>query len=329
MYKDNSNIKAKVSIIVPVYNIEKYVQECIESIRKQTFDNIEILLVDDGSTDKSGEICDQFQDKDNRIRVIHQKNGGLACAVNTGLTHATGEYILFVDGDDWICPFTVEYALELLQKEKANMVLYDFSCAPDFVQEDEYLEVTDNVGALKNLYIENSNFPRLRLMTTVRWSKLYKRELLEGIVFPEGRIHEDEIVHEILYRADKVVYTNKKCYYYRQREGSIVHETLSIKALDKLQSFKERVQFFENVNNQELLSFAVNKFVFLYMQLFCKCELVQNKDEQKDFLLKLKEYGQWIQQYKAIFQKKAKVEMMLYRSCPNVLKKIYWLTHKG
>lgn len=319
----------KVSVIVPVYNIENYIQECVESIQRQTFDNLEILLVNDGSADGSGELCEQFQKQDNRIRVIHQKNGGLACAVNTGLKNATGDFILFVDGDDWIYPFAVEYALHLLQRERADIVIYDFTSDFDFAQDDEYLETTDNVGALRNLYLQNSQFHNLRLMTTVRWSKLYKREVLEGIVFPEGRIHEDEIVHEILYKAKKVVYTNKKCYFYRQREGSIIHEAISTKALDKLQSFKERVQFFEDLNNQELLFLAVNKFVFLYIQLFCKCELVENGEEQRSFLLKLNDYGTWIQQYKVFFGKKAKAEMSIYSISPGLLRKIYWMMHRG
>ena len=320
-------MQPKISVIVPIYNIEKYVEECIKSILEQSYNNIELILVDDGASDSSGEICDGWAKKDARIKVVHQKNGGLACAVNTGLQHVTGEWILFVDGDDFIFPHTLQHVIELQQKHEADLVIYDFSFDKQVESSEEVLIHTNNIGALKNLYIRNSEYKNIRLVTTVRWTKLYRKEVLDGIVFPEGRIHEDEIVHEILYRCKKVLYTNRKCYFYRQREDSIVHETISIKVLDKLQAFKERVHFFENIENTELMNLAINKFVLLFIQMFCKSENVKEESEKKRFMERLDEYEAWADAYKKQLYGKAKAELILYKCCPWLVKKLYQIKH--
>jgi len=320
-------MQPKVSVIVPVYNIEDYIEECICSILEQSYHNIELILVDDGATDSSGEICEEFAKKDNRIKVIHQKNGGLACAVNTGLRNVTGDWIVFVDGDDCISPTTIQYAMGLQQRYAADLVIYDFSFNKQMEDTEEFLMHTDNIGALKNLYIKNNDYENSRLVTTVRWTKLYRKNVLDGIVFPEGRIHEDEIVHEILYRCNSVVYTNRKCYFYRQRESSIVHENMSVKVLDKLQSFKERVEFFKKIENKELVELAVNKFVLLFVQMFCRSNQLKDDKEKKLFLERLEEYEVWLQAYKKRLYGKARLEMLLYQFSPELLKKLFQMKH--
>ena len=146
-----------VSVIVPVYNIENYIEECICSILEQSYKNIELILVDDGATDSSGEICEEFAKKDGRIKVVHQKNGGLACAVNTGLRNATGEWIFFVDGDDCIFKTTIEHTMELQQKYGADLVVCDFSYKKEVEDTEEFLLHTDNIGAhgLDTVYPHN------------------------------------------------------------------------------------------------------------------------------------------------------------------------------
>ena len=120
-------MRPRVSVIVPVYNIENYIEECICSILEQSYNDLELILVDDGATDSSGDICDKFSQKDNRVKVIHRENGGLACAVNTGLKHVTGEWIVFVDGDDCISESAIQHVMELQQKYDSDLVIYDFS----------------------------------------------------------------------------------------------------------------------------------------------------------------------------------------------------------
>jgi hypothetical protein len=207
------------------------------------------------------------------------------------------------------------------------LIIYDFSFKKEMEDTKEELIHTDNIGALKNLYCKNEEYPNIRLVTTVRWTKLYRKEVLNGIVFPEGRIHEDEIVHEILYRCKSIVYTNRKYYFYRQREDSIVHETMSIKALDKLQSFKERVEFFEEIENKELVRLAINKFVLLFIQMFCRSENLKDESEKKLFGERLKEYEVWVQAYKKQLHGKARIEMFLYKICPKLLKKMFQVRH--
>lgn len=320
--------KAKVSIVIPVYNIEAYIAECIDSLVRQTYPNLEIILVDDGSLDKSGEICDRYAKQDKRIRVIHQENGGLSCAVNKGMEHATGDFLFFVDGDDWIIPSAVEYVLTLQETYQADLVIFDFAYSPDFTQDPEYLELTDNIGALENLFIHNKKLPNIRLMTTIRWCKLYKRDVLTGITFPEGRKHEDEIAHEILYKAKNVVYTNQKCYFYRQRSDSIMHNIEPRQYLDKLQSFKERVLFLQKIQQVALLQPACDKFVYLLIQVVCKCDGIMDDNVSDEVEKKLEQYYTWIIAYKSYLGLKARAEIFLYRYCPCILKKAYKIRHK-
>ena len=203
----------KVSIIVPVYKVEQYIDNCIKSLLSQTLIEIEIILVDDGSPDNSGEICDAYQKIDNRIKVIHQENGGLSKARNSGLKIANGEYIVFVDSDDWIKNTMCEKLYNAAQEDNAEIAICKIINAINEQQYDQTndtcnKEILTNVEAVNQLY-DGTNHVEM----VVAWNKIYKKELFDDIEFANGKIHEDEFTtYKLLYKANKVVKINKYLY---------------------------------------------------------------------------------------------------------------------
>ena len=238
---------AEISIIVPVYNVEEYLSNCIESILNQTFKNFELILVNDGSTDKSLDICKYYKNIDNRIYIINKKNGGLSSARNAGLEIARGKYIGFVDSDDYIHPQMYELLYNEIIKNKADISLCEFKKVSDFNKEElldkdslnQKVETLNNKEALFKLGESGS------VIYVIVCNKLYKKSLFKNIKFKEGIIHEDEyIIHRLLYHAKKLVYINEKLYFYLQREGSIMNKRLTINSVDYLLACSDRVRFF-------------------------------------------------------------------------------------
>lgn len=240
-----------ISIIVPIYNVEKYIFKCVDSIINQTYKNIEIILVDDGSTDNSGTICDEYEKKDNRIKVIHKKNGGLSDARNVGIDKAKGDYLVFVDSDDWVSDKMIEYLYNNACKYKADIVQGDYikayteyNCIKNIKEEINHY---NSIGALNNLYEEECT------KSVVVWNKIYKKDLFEEIRFPKGKLHEDEFTtYKLLHKAKNVVDSNIPIYYYRQREGSIMQSEFSEKRLHALEALIERKAYFKENNLGEL-----------------------------------------------------------------------------
>ena len=242
-----------VSIVVPVYNVESYIDKCIESLVNQSLKHIEIILVDDGSTDKSGHICDKYALSDNRIRVIHKINGGLSDARNEGIKVAKGKYISFVDSDDWISINMIESLYNLAESNDADIVQCDYI--------ETYNEKETNETVDSNISTQCYNgIQMLEYMHTdkygkciVVWNKLYKKELFEEILFPKGKIHDDEFTTYKLFNiAKRIVDTDSIMYYYRQREGSIINSEFNIGRLDKIEALQERNIYFEVNNLYEL-----------------------------------------------------------------------------
>lgn len=243
-----------VSIIVPVYNVKSYVGECVESLCRQTYTNLEILLVDDGSTDGSGEVCDEYAGRDERIRVIHQANRGLSGARNMGLDDARGEYIAFVDSDDLVSRNYVETLHELLMKYEADIA----ACAYIKGTTEQLTDIREKVLSLDN--VKEICMPSVKLLKqwhgkykqqeTVAWNKLYCREVWNGrkkIRFPESRNHEDVLIsHLVVQGAKTIVLTTEILYFYRIRKGSITLQTEydREKARENLRAQRERMEFF-------------------------------------------------------------------------------------
>ncbi|WP_117168561.1 glycosyltransferase [Paraliobacillus sediminis] len=246
-------MEQKISVIVPIYRVEKFLSKCIESIINQTYFNLEIILVDDGSPDRCFEICEKYASMDNRIVVIRKENGGLSDARNAGLKAASGNYISFIDSDDYIYETFYECLLNLIIKNDADIA----QCGYQIVEEDqeftpirnekaiEDIVVLDKLDILHNLY--NINYGD----TVVVWNKLFKSNLFNNLFFPKGKVHEDELTtYQILYRANKVAITSKKMYFYLQRSDSIMGQGFTIKSLDKLEAYYNQIKFY---NDNELI----------------------------------------------------------------------------
>ena len=233
-----------VSIIIPVYNVERYLKRCLDSIVNQTYKNIEIILVDDGSTDSSGKICDYYANRDSRIIVIHQRNQGLSGARNAALDIANGEYITCVDSDDFISQSLVEKLLDSMLKYKADIsvcgIVYcddnDFELKKQVVKSNK---VIDGKEQIKNLLSCTD-------IATMAWGKLYKRQLFDNVRYPIGKYNEDVFTtYKLLSLSKRTVVINQSLYYYRQVSGSITHSSFSIKHLDAIEGTIKRAEFVE------------------------------------------------------------------------------------
>ena len=223
-----------VSIIVPVYNIETYLPRCVDSLLRQSYPNLEVLLVDDGSTDGSGPLCDAYATQDARVRVIHKQNGGLSDARNAGLEAAKGECLSFVDGDDWVSPYYIENLYRALEQADAD---FSASCfeevfegnAPSAPEERlEQFEILSQEECLKRILYQDG-------MEVTTPTKLYKRELFHGVRYPVGKLYEDiPVAYEVAKRTRKAARIANRDYYYFQRADSIQNRTFDPRKLDSV-----------------------------------------------------------------------------------------------
>ena len=206
-----------MSVIVPVYNVDRYLGRCIKSIMQQSYRNLEIILVDDGSTDNSGTICDTFKETDDRIIVIHKENGGLSDARNAGIKMFTGEYVTFIDSDDYVSPDMISLMLTVLKQSSCQIVQCEFVRGKD----DTY-KFTGN-GKYK-VYNKRNAFENRDVHVCV-WGKLYEKSLIKGRYFPIGKINEDEYyTYKCVYESNRTAIMPDALYYYFQRSNSIMHK---------------------------------------------------------------------------------------------------------
>jgi len=244
-----------VSVIIPIYKVEPYLIRCLDSILNQTYKNIEIILVDDGSPDNCPQICDEYAAKDNRIIVIHQENGGLSAARNTGLDIAKGEYISFVDSDDWVHLQYIEVLLTSALKENADIIIGNHIRVNNSLiqHEDKYL----NIKSYRSLDALNILIYKAPDSFVVSWSKLYKKELFNNVRFPLKQIHEDEFTtYQLFFYSKKISYTSKTLYYYFQRPDSIMGQKVSF---DNTLYQEQQALFFEIHKMYHLSSFLLIK----------------------------------------------------------------------
>lgn len=223
-----------ISVIVPIYNIEEYLPACIESILNQTYKDLEILLIDDGSTDNSGKICDEYAEKDKRCIVIHQQNKGRSEARNTGLNHAKGEYISFIDSDDYIHPQMLEILYETLQTGDYDFSMILYKKAYNLEQFQSITEYTtqelDQSQLIYSLYNNSSQKKNtyLGMNFHVVWNKLYKKALISDTLFMQTAAEDTVFNNTIYLKCTKVIVINKEMYYWVQRPTSITHQNQGI-----------------------------------------------------------------------------------------------------
>lgn len=310
----------EISVICPVYNVKPYLEQCINSILLQSFRNFELLLIDDGSTDESGIICDTFENKDKRIRVIHQENQGVSAARNVGLDHAKGTYIAFIDSDDIVNPRYLEQLYYSLINNNVDISICDyfhFTSEDDINTRDvngESIRIYSGREACKKMYISDND----ALSMVTLWGKLIPKNMFDNTRFPVGRIHEDQFVlYKILYKCKKCIEIKEQLYGYRYNPTGIINSTFSNSRYDDILAMDQAIDFYKKKNDKELVQAASR----LRESLIAKYSIMARK---------AKKYKNVPEQYKMSLNNAIKkiqeihgtdyYEMFMYRYYPNIVK---------
>ena len=318
---ENSKV---VSIIVPIYNVGKYLEKCITSILDQTYQNIEVVLINDGSTDDSDDICKKYKEVDNRIKYISKENGGIASTRNVGISAVTGDYICFVDGDDYIEKNMIEVLVSAMIEDNADIV----TCGHYRDINEEIVEdsITD-----ENILVDKDE-ALFDLLSDIKirsylWGKIFKKELFEGIYFEDGRVFEDTLImYQLFEKAEKVKYLKDVLYHYVIRSGSITDETDVTKREaiyeEMVYSYKMRSEHFKY--NEILYKASLTRLcysIFEYIGIEIKYGNTKQIKEEKRYLRAIFSdvmHNQYI-------EKKIKVFILIYLLPNSILK--FYLNH--
>lgn len=238
-----------ILVVVPIYKVERYLKSCVDSILNQTYKNLQVILVDDGSPDSCPQICDEYAKYDKRVQVIHKENGGLSDARNAGIDSASGKYITFVDSDDFIFPEMIARLYELCEKYQADLSM----CQCIHGKDKDFLDFVrgrKDIGEVKEDIFENEEKLRAYLISRkidiVIWKKLYKMELFQSLRFPKGKLHEDAFVTYILIdNADKVIVTNEVGYFYRKNPQSIMNSGFAVQKFHLIEAKLKQLRYIE------------------------------------------------------------------------------------
>ena len=317
LQEKNETGKDLISVIIPVYNVEKYLTECLDSVVSQTYGNFEAILINDGSTDGSPEICKSFCERDSRFRLFSTENRGLALARNRGMDEAKGEFICFLDSDDAFHERYLEILHDLIVQHEA-----DFSCC-DCTRKDPPVWITDSTNihvdsgdaVLENMHLHDESF------ITVVWNKLYRRQMIEAnnLRFEAGRIYEDMLFTPmVLYHSKKAVFTDDKLYYYRVRDDSIMHRQFSLKSLHFHDNLCRRAEFFKKNGKKDLYYKDLDKLVFKTYKSLGDFESNRDNEEISQAVHKIFVYLKTETKKPSVFlhlsiKSKIKVFLMLFR----------------
>ncbi|WP_346867985.1 MULTISPECIES: glycosyltransferase family 2 protein [unclassified Clostridium] len=314
-----------ISVIIPIYNVEEFLPKCIDSVLNQTLKNVEIILVDDGSTDNSSIICDEYALLDNRITVIHKKNEGLSASRNIGIDVAKGNYLAFVDSDDWIEESMFEIMYNTIVTNDADMVVCNYyedygmkSYIPK-VAKAYYSEKKcfNNVQALEQLY-------KINWIFSLSWNKLYRKRLFGSFRYKEKVCFEDEfIIHNLLFKCNKVIYLPQYFYHYYQREGSILHSKFNVSRLDQIEAIRQQILFYRSKKLIDLSHMAEKKYGdVLIWSYFVAKKQIENVDYELRKLRKkfIKIYGYIL--FNPLFSKKNKIMLGVFLIMPNIYERI-------
>lgn len=308
-------MKDKVSIIVPIYNVEQYLEECVNSILNQTYNNIEVLLVDDCATDKSGDIAKQFEEKDSRCKYIkREKNGGLSAARNTGIKNATGDFLCFIDSDDWISDDYVQSMLELAKKDNSEIVVCDY-----------YMVIEDRYEDGNSLIQINNNSTKEEKIAYIRnhaCTKMFKKEfwINQGLMFPEDikRGEDMGVTIPLLTYANNISIINKNLYYYRQRVNSLSYKKertkIDLSFYDK--TFQNMLKNSNTCYKEEIEYHAIMEMIYGKTMLMIK-HSYSNKDIRKHINQFQERFPNWKKnQYikNTIFLKKIFVKLVAIKA---------------
>lgn len=276
-------MKKTISVIVPIYNAEKYLHRCLNSIIRQTYSDLEVILVNDGSSDSSGSICEEYENEDRRFKVIHQENRGQASARNAGIEAATGEYLAFVDSDDWLDKTIYEDAIGLAEKTQSDVVDFqvEYAYTENVVvnQKQVKVDILKNKEILRNYLLrgqtEKAPFSPCR--------KLYEKYLFENVRFPVGKINEDiATVYKILMNTKKLAIMDRVGYYYFQNNKSTTRNGFKEKDFDLLDACKELELLTNNESYQDIKKLVRIKYARSYFSLLAKIAFYGVEDKNVD-----------------------------------------------
>lgn len=301
-----------VSVIIPIYNVETYLDRCVESVCGQSYKDLEIILVDDGSDDGSGDICDRLGKKDNRIRVIHQANMGLAGARNTGIDVCNGEYLCFVDSDDYVHPEYVKYLLKICEDNNCEIgVCGHYST--DKLEIFHEVNWDENAIVYDKKQIFDAFYSDMHVPIVIAWNKIYSRKCIGDIRYNVGYIHEDEATtFKFLYSASHIAYGKEKLYYYFDRSDSITGQGYNPKRLDVLEAYENRLEFYLEHGEQEYFERECQFYLSEILNNYYKVKRYLRNDKNLLTMLKSK--------YKEVYMRADRGRWpagrkMLYGSC--------------
>lgn len=284
------NSRPLVSVVVAAYNVERYIERCIKSLIGQTYRNLEILLIDDGATDRSGEICGQYAEIDSRIRVIYKENGGLSDVRNVGLQQAAGTYLMYVDGDDYVSENFVEAVASCAEKHHADVVIFDF----EEIEEDTGRRDRWSMKFPRDTVVDVKQMPKVLTVTPSSWNKLYRLDFFRstGLTYPLGRNYEDLTMNpRLLVNAARIVYLQSEpLYYYILRDGSIMRSKNFEKSyLQRKAAIEDVLSYFREQGVYETFQKELEYLAFEHA-FFVPIKEILVSDQKSPCLRRFREY---------------------------------------
>lgn len=311
-----------ISIIVPVYNVEPYLVRCIDSILAQTFADFELILIDDGSPDNCGKICDEYAKKEARIHVIHQKNGGLSSARNAGIDwvfkNSNSQWLTFIDSDDWIHPQYLDLLLSSATTLNADVSICEYE------ETNEYFHPAPVTNFDIHKQTPEEFFVNHHVTAVIACCKLYNKSCFENIRYPLGKLHEDEFTtYKILFQKTHVSYLNKKLYFYYTNPHSIVRSKWSPKRLDAITAYEEQITFFRKSEHRDALVDVERKLLWY---IVAQIEFTEKYDAYKSFTPRLKKkLKSCIKDFKKDLNLSLENGFDFYRKAYPTSTKFYWI----
>lgn len=281
-----------ISVIIPVYKVENYLSKCIESVINQTYSNIEIILVDDGSPDNCGKICDEYAEKDNRIVVIHKENGGLSDARNAGTEIASGEYITYIDSDDWVAKRYIEILYNAIKSNNADISIANLKRVRSEIVQNEPIVpnavVFNREQAIEEMLYQTS-------FDTSAWCKLYRTCVMKELLYPIGKWYEDLFTtYKVIATSDKVAFVDVPIYYYRNNPNSIMNSRFDNRMFDEIEAVNQIAEYVQR-NMPEIKKAAYSRKFSTYSQVF---RWLPRKTDDAAILEKKNEIWQFLVSYR-------------------------------
>ena len=308
-----------VSVIVPVYNVESFLEHCVTSLLEQTYSNIEIILIDDGSTDSSGEMCDKWYEKDARIKVVHQRNKGLSAARNTGLDMAKGEYICFVDSDDFVTKEHIHLLVAAIEKTGSDFAFCDFASSKLAESSEKITSALLMTPEKCKAWLTNPISREYVLMVS-SCNKLYKRDIFKDYRFEFGKFHEDEfLVNRLVFNTTKAVYLPVKSYVYRNNDESITGKENAghLNHLHAIDAYEKRVKLALE-NGDEDFAEITFKWALLKLAKFYKDGSEPMKKKSMSMYIRL--FDTYAED---LFEEKKYLKYMTFKKSPAIFCKIF------